>query len=125
MIGNNGAAGAWRRSIESFVAELTEATYPIVLRHGLAGCWADLKLDIRKVLYETLEKKGRQPLGKSAEELEVWRGALLSELTRTVYSTVLHHGLKGPVLKVELDIYRALRSVIRAMHNKVGATGRR
>jgi len=113
MNGTNGAAGDWHRSLESFVAELTEATYPIVLRHGAAGCWVDLELDIRRILYETLEKKGRQLFCKNAEELEVWRGAFLSELTRTVYSTVLHHGLKGPFLKVELDIYRAFRSVIR------------
>jgi hypothetical protein len=112
-IGANGPAGGWRRSLESFVAELTEATYPVVLRHGLAGCWVDLELDIQKVLYETLEKKGRQPPGQSAEEFEVWRGVFLSEMTRAVYSTVLRHGLKRPLIKVELDIYRALRSIIR------------
>ncbi len=110
---NDRAFGDWHRSLESFVAELTEATYPVALQHGLSGCWVDLELDIRRVLYETLEMKGRLPLGKSAEELEICRGAFLSELTRKVYCTVLHHGLKGPFIKVELDIYRALRSIIR------------
>jgi hypothetical protein len=117
MNGNH-EAGDWQTSLGNFAAELTEAAYPVALKHGLAGSWIDLELDLRKVLAATLERRGRQPLeAQSLEQIEVWREALLSELTRTAYDAVLQHGLKGPFIKVELDVYRALRSVIQTTPN--------
>ena len=39
---------------------------------------------------------------------------LLAELTEAAYGVALRHGLKGPFLDVELDLWRALRRVLDA-----------
>jgi hypothetical protein len=36
--------------VEHLVAELTEAAYPVALRHGNKGSWVDLELDLWKAL---------------------------------------------------------------------------
>jgi len=37
-------------NVEHLVAELTEAAYPVALRHGSKGSWVDLELDLWKAL---------------------------------------------------------------------------
>lgn len=39
-----------RPHLESLVAELTEAAYPVALRHGGRGSWVDLELDLWRAL---------------------------------------------------------------------------
>jgi hypothetical protein len=43
-------------ALENFAAELTEAAYPIALRHGVGEKWLDLELDLWRVLTETVKK---------------------------------------------------------------------
>ena len=45
-----------RSNLDSLVAELTEAAYPIALRHGRRGSWVDLELDLWKALGQALQK---------------------------------------------------------------------
>jgi hypothetical protein len=47
-------------ALEDFAAELTEAAYPVVLRHGLGEKWLDLELDLWRVLTETVRKWDRE-----------------------------------------------------------------
>ena len=42
--------------VENLAAELTNAVYPIVLRHGIGIEWLDLQLDLWKALSETIKK---------------------------------------------------------------------
>ena len=42
--------------LANFAAELTNAAYPIALRHGIEGSWVDLELDLWRVLAETVKK---------------------------------------------------------------------
>jgi hypothetical protein len=44
---------------ENLAAELTSAAYAVALRHGAAGKWVDLELDLWKALADTVEKWGR------------------------------------------------------------------
>jgi hypothetical protein len=46
--------------LENCGAKLTEAVYPVMLRHGAVDSWLDLKLELWKVLTEIV-KKGKQP----------------------------------------------------------------
>ena len=46
--------------LETFVAELTAAAYPVALRHGGRDKWLDLELDLWRVLTETVQKWGRK-----------------------------------------------------------------
>jgi hypothetical protein len=46
--------------LATFAAELTNAAYPIALRHGLGGSWVDLELDLWRVLAETVKKWGAE-----------------------------------------------------------------
>jgi len=45
-------------SIETVAAMLTEAVYPVALRHGTMDSWIDLELELWKVLTETLQRMG-------------------------------------------------------------------
>ncbi len=47
-------------NLESLVAELTEAAYPVALRHRGPGGWIDLELDLWKALEQALSKWQRQ-----------------------------------------------------------------
>jgi hypothetical protein len=49
-------------ALEDFAAELTEAAYPVALRHGVGDRWLDLKLQLWKVLNEAVHKWDRQAL---------------------------------------------------------------
>jgi hypothetical protein len=46
--------------LENCGAKLTEAVYPVMLRHGAADSWLDLELELWKVLTEIV-KNGKQP----------------------------------------------------------------
>jgi len=42
--------------VDNLAAELTEAAYPVMLRHGVPDNWLDLELDLWKTLKETVMK---------------------------------------------------------------------
>jgi hypothetical protein len=105
--------------LETLAAELTDAAYPVALRYGIAGSWVDLELDLWKVLGATVRKWGRESSRAGRPLLfEVWRAALLAELTATAYHAALRQGVRGPVLAVELGLYQAFRSVIEGRDRK-------
>jgi hypothetical protein len=46
--------------LEDFGAELTEAAYPVMLRHGAVDNWLDLELELWKVLKEIAKKRDQE-----------------------------------------------------------------
>jgi hypothetical protein len=42
--------------VEAFAAELTQAAYPVALRHGAGEAWLDLELDLWRALADTIKK---------------------------------------------------------------------
>jgi hypothetical protein len=46
--------------LEKFAAELTCAAYHVALRHGAAGMWLDLQLDLWQALADTVKQWGRK-----------------------------------------------------------------
>ena len=56
MDSSNSAIGSRHTFLENFGAELTEAAYPVMLRHGAVDNWLDLELELWKVLKETVKK---------------------------------------------------------------------
>ncbi len=60
----NGTAAYWESSLENLAAILTEAVYPVVLRHGVRTSWVDLELDVWNVLRENVKEWGRKPAAK-------------------------------------------------------------
>jgi hypothetical protein len=42
--------------LDELVAELTQAAYPVALRHQQDGQWLDLELDLWQVLARTVEQ---------------------------------------------------------------------
>jgi hypothetical protein len=100
--------------LENFAAELTCAVYPIALRHGMGGSWIKVELGLWRALGETVKKWARElpPAGPS-DEFEVWRQGFLVDLTEGAFYIAVKHGIKGSLLEVELDLYRAFRLVIR------------
>ena len=43
-------------TVEDYAAELTEAAYPVVLRHGVVDNWLDVELELWRALMGTVEK---------------------------------------------------------------------
>jgi hypothetical protein len=50
------AIGSRDAFLENLGAELTEAAYPVMLRHGVVDNWLDLQLELWKVLDEIVKK---------------------------------------------------------------------
>jgi hypothetical protein len=99
--------------LENIAAELTTAVYPLVLRHALRGSWLDLELGLWRALAETVENWVRQaPRSGSPDELDVWRGCFLVELTGKAFHVALTHGVKASLQRRGWDLYGAFRSVI-------------
>jgi hypothetical protein len=49
-----------RRAMEDLAAELTDATYHVVLRHAMGDKWLDLELDLWKTLSDTIQRLERE-----------------------------------------------------------------
>jgi hypothetical protein len=100
--------------VDNFAAELTTAAYSLALRHGLSGSWIKVELGLWRALAETVKKWAQEsPPAGSSDELEVWRQGFLMDLTEGAFYIAVRHGIKGSLLGVELDLYRAFRLVIR------------
>ena len=54
--------GDWNAFLENLAAELTNAAYPVVLRHGVGEKWLDLELDLWKAMTESVKKLDRGSL---------------------------------------------------------------
>ena len=70
-------------SSETVAARLTEAVYPVALRHATVDSWVDLELELWKVLTETLQRMGTDcfelPQRKPTLEAEAVNGFFSSD----------------------------------------------
>jgi hypothetical protein len=55
MIANNLSASDREIFVDDFAAELAEAVYPVMLRHGAPDNWLDLELELWKTLRKTIK----------------------------------------------------------------------
>jgi hypothetical protein len=99
--------------LENFAAELTGAVYPLVLRRGPKHAWIHVELALWRALAETVEKWTSEPPADSPGEFDAWREGFLEALTERAFSIALDHGIEGPLLELELGLYRAFRFVMR------------
>jgi hypothetical protein len=53
---NATSGGELDTALENFAAELAEAAYPIVLRHGPAESWLDLQLELWRTMRQAVSK---------------------------------------------------------------------
>ena len=56
MNGNECGASGRDLFLENFGAELTEAAYPVMLRHGQVDNWLELELDLWNALKDVVNK---------------------------------------------------------------------
>jgi hypothetical protein len=56
MLGFDESATNGDACLESLAAELTSAVYPIALRHDSRESWAELELELWRVVMETVQK---------------------------------------------------------------------
>ncbi len=56
MISTAGVDRAARPNLDTLVAQLTEAAYPVALRHGENGSWVDLELDLWRALGQAVHE---------------------------------------------------------------------
>ncbi len=108
------AAREWGVRHENFAAELTRRpSYPLVLRRGPKHAWIHVELALWRALAETVEKWSWEPPAKSPGEFDAWREGFLEALTGRAFSIALDHGIEGPLLELEVGLYRAFRLVMR------------
>jgi hypothetical protein len=107
------AARARDLRLENFAAELTRAVYPLVLRRGPKQAWIHVELALWRALAETVEQWASGPPAESPGEFDAWREGFLEALTERAFSIALDHGIEGPLLELELGLYRAFRLVMR------------
>jgi hypothetical protein len=94
--------------LENCAAQLTRAVYPIALARGLKRSWIDLELDLWRALAKTVNKWSRErPYPAPSSAFKTWREGLLAELTESAFYVAVKNGIEGPLLEVELDLYRA------------------
>jgi hypothetical protein len=98
------------RGVEELAGELTNAAYPVVLKHGVKGSWVDVELDVWKAFRRELSR--RAP-GKAHTAGVDDHGRLMLEdrsaqLTRVAYEIALRRGFSGSFVDVELDLWKAL-----------------
>ena len=87
---DNPAAVEVAHMLSSFAANLTDAAYSIVLRHGIRGSWIDLELELWKVLALLVAQKERNTSRlRSTVEFLACREMFLSELTEAAYRTAI------------------------------------
>ena len=106
---------AWDRDacLEEFAAQLTRAVYSLALLRGLKGSWIELELGLWRMLAKTVKKWSRErPPAASLNAFQSWREGLLVDLTESAFYIAVKHGIEGPLLEVELDLYRAFRLMI-------------
>jgi hypothetical protein len=48
--------------LDTFAVELTRAAYEVALRHGAAGTWLDLELELWQVLADTVNRYSTEQL---------------------------------------------------------------
>ena len=70
-------------NLESLVAELTEAAYPVALRHRGRGSWVDLELDLWRALEQVLCKWQRQESRLPKKQQTVYEVPSRSEVSRS------------------------------------------
>jgi hypothetical protein len=100
--------------LENFAAELTSAVYPYMLRRTPRNSWLKMELSLWKAMGETVRKWARlKPPIASADKLAAWREGFLVDITENAFYVALKHEIRGPLLEVELGLYRAVRLVIR------------
>jgi hypothetical protein len=61
MNDNARATADWDALLDAFAAELTRAAYHVALRHGAAGTWLDLELELWQALANTIKQWGGNP----------------------------------------------------------------
>ncbi len=99
--------------LEPFAAELTDAAYPIALRHGVQQQWLELELHLWHALGATVEKWDRRlPQVPPLQRLGATWEDFLAELTDAAYRTMLRFGVRGSFLDVELSVHQAFRTML-------------
>ena len=83
-----------------------------MLGRGLNGSWHEAELDLWWAIAATVKRwAGEWPVAASSEELEAWREGLVRDLSESAFDIALKNGTKGPLLDLELGLYRAVRLV--------------
>jgi hypothetical protein len=97
--------------VDEYAAELAEAAYPVVLKHGVRGTSVDVELGVWRAIRDVLQK-GRRAKGKDVSSRpSPIREDLLAEVSTAAYQVALNQGLKGPFLDLELRLWDALGKV--------------
>ena len=74
MNDNHGAACNRDTRLENFAAELTLAAYGVALRHGTAGTWMELELELWMALTDTVNKWEQERLRAAGQSKAARQG---------------------------------------------------
>jgi len=95
---------------ERFVAELTEAVYPVVLRHGAKGPSVDVELEVWQAIDQAVsQERGKVTPSRCEDVLAGW--------TDAAYQVALQKGFDGSFVDLELDLWKVVSSTA-SRHSK-------
>lgn len=84
----------WDTLLLAFAAELTNAAYSVALRHGMAGTWLDLELELWKALAERVQEWGAAiAAGRTGGALDTTAAIIREEST---YAKRANHPYRRP-----------------------------
>lgn len=92
---------------EGLLASLTEAALEVAAVHGVRGTSIDQELRLWRALGRVIRARHLDGVADNCENF-------LAELTEAAYSVALRRGFAGSFVEIQLDLWAALRRVLRA-----------
>jgi hypothetical protein len=86
---------------EECAAQLTDAAYPIALKHGMRGFSVDAELEVWKAIESALGEK----------RLQTPREEVLAEVSDAAYRVALERGFEGSFVDLELHLWHTLKQL--------------
>jgi hypothetical protein len=96
-----------RERAEALLGDLTDAAYPVLVRHGVRGSSVELEVEVGQAVEEALTRRQDGP----APHCLAWPD-LLAEVTRAAYEVALRRGFPRPFPDLELGLWRAVRRAV-------------
>jgi hypothetical protein len=90
------------------VADLTETALELALRHGVNRPSVDLEIALWHSL-QSAAAENKRPVTSGTDGLRPDRKSTLARLTEAAYQTVLHSGLNGSFIDLEIGLWNAFR----------------
>jgi hypothetical protein len=100
---------AFKTLKDRLAGELTDLSYPVILRQGVKRSSVDVELAIWKAIDGTLQEMLQPRVARAAQTPPAW-GIVLARITKVVYQVARRHGFPGTLADVEFGLWDAFHA---------------